>query len=212
MARFGKVRLPVVHQPPPPLEQVRPCVGRFYLVLDHVSERRLDDLPRMVGLLGSPVPERGPEAWATAAIAWCWSICGIVDMDIGFPAPHGEHERTRPVAERPRGVEDLQRPPAQRNPVLTLRLHPRSGNRPHRRPRPSRPTSRAGLLPTGGRQHEKFDASLTAGCGEPDVRTVSMAAATSLWEAPAGASRCRFADRAPAGPGHTGCRCAGPWR
>ena len=34
-------------------------------------------------------------------------------------------------AERPRSVEDLHRPPAQPDPVLAVRLHPRSGDRPH---------------------------------------------------------------------------------
>ena len=45
-------------------------------------------------------------------------------------APHREHEAVA-VAERPRRVEDLQRPAAQRNAVLTLRLHPQGRNRPH---------------------------------------------------------------------------------
>ena len=52
---------PFVHQPTPTLEQIRPRVGRLDLVLDHVSERRLDDLPRVVGLLRRPVPKRGAE-------------------------------------------------------------------------------------------------------------------------------------------------------
>ena len=47
---------PVVHQPPPALKQVRPGVGRLDLVLDHVRQRRLDDLARVIGLLGRPVP------------------------------------------------------------------------------------------------------------------------------------------------------------
>ena len=58
----GEVLGPVVHQPPPALEQVRPRVGRLDLVLNDVGERRLDHLPRMVGLLGRPVPERRAEA------------------------------------------------------------------------------------------------------------------------------------------------------
>ena len=35
--------------------------GGLDLVLDHVSQRRLDDLPRVVGPLRRPVPERRPE-------------------------------------------------------------------------------------------------------------------------------------------------------
>ena len=61
-ASVGEVLRPVIHEPPPTLEQVGTGIGGFNLVLDHVRQRRLDDLPRVVGLLGSPVPERGPEA------------------------------------------------------------------------------------------------------------------------------------------------------
>ncbi len=44
----SEVRRPLVHQQPPSLEQVRARIGRLDLVLDHVSQRRLDDLARMV--------------------------------------------------------------------------------------------------------------------------------------------------------------------
>jgi len=47
----GQVLGPIVHEQPPPLEQVRPRVGRLHLVLHHVRERRLDDLARVVRLL-----------------------------------------------------------------------------------------------------------------------------------------------------------------
>ena len=50
------------HQPPAALEQVRPRVGRVDLVLDHVSQRGLDHLARVVRLLRRPVPERRAEA------------------------------------------------------------------------------------------------------------------------------------------------------
>ena len=46
-----EVLSPIVHEPPP-LEQVRPGVGRFDLVADDVGQRRLDDLARVVRLLG----------------------------------------------------------------------------------------------------------------------------------------------------------------
>ena len=39
----------------------RPRVGGLYLVLDHVRQRRLDDLARVVRLLGRAVPEAGSE-------------------------------------------------------------------------------------------------------------------------------------------------------
>ena len=126
----GKVRGPIVHEPPPPLEQVRPRVRRFDLVLDDMRQRRLDDLPRMVRLLGGPVPERRPEAVRHGCDSMVLEHLGQRRRGDRLPAAHGKHERIA-VAERPRGVENLQRPPAQRDPVLALRLHPRSGNRPH---------------------------------------------------------------------------------
>ena len=57
-----EVLRPVGHELSPPVEQVGPGVGGLDLVLDDVRQRRLDDLTRMVGLLGRPVPERGSEA------------------------------------------------------------------------------------------------------------------------------------------------------
>ena len=42
------------------VDQVRACVGRLDLVPDHVRQRRLDDLPRVVRLLRRPIPEAGP--------------------------------------------------------------------------------------------------------------------------------------------------------
>ena len=53
---------PVVHHQQPPLKQVRPRVRRLHLVLHHMHQRRVDDLPRVVGLLRRPIPERRPEA------------------------------------------------------------------------------------------------------------------------------------------------------
>ena len=44
----GKVCLPVVHQPPPTLEQVRPRVGGLDPVADDVRQRGLDDHQRVV--------------------------------------------------------------------------------------------------------------------------------------------------------------------
>ena len=59
-----EVGCPIVHEPPPPFEQVRPRVGRLHLVLDHVGERGLDDFTWMIRFLGGPIPERRPEAVA----------------------------------------------------------------------------------------------------------------------------------------------------
>ena len=55
---WREIGRPLVHQPPAALEQVRPRVGRLDLVLDHVRQRRLDDLARVVRLLRRPIPER----------------------------------------------------------------------------------------------------------------------------------------------------------
>ena len=57
-----QVAHPVVHQPAPPLEQVRPRVGRLGLVAHHVRQRGLDHLPRVVRTLRGPIPEAGPGA------------------------------------------------------------------------------------------------------------------------------------------------------
>ena len=78
-------------------------------------------------------------------------------------APHREHEATA-VAESPRRVEDLQRPAAQRNAVLPLRLHPHGRHGPHA-------PGRVHLLPSGepdlprpsGREHERLERQLDGG-------------------------------------------------
>ena len=44
-----------------PLEQIRAAIGCLDLVSDAMRERRLDDLPGMIRLLGRPVPKRRPE-------------------------------------------------------------------------------------------------------------------------------------------------------
>ena len=56
-----------------------------------------------------------------------WSILGSVDAEIALPLRIGEHEGIA-LTERPRRVDDLQRPAAQRKTVLALRLHPQGRN------------------------------------------------------------------------------------
>ena len=81
-------------------------------------------------------------------------------MDIGIPAPYGEHQRLA-VAERPRRVEDLQRSAAERDPVFAFRFHP------HGRKSPDA-TGQVHLLPRRqphlagprGRQHQKLERQL----------------------------------------------------
>ena len=58
---LGGVQI-VVHEPPPSLEQVRPRVGRLNFVLDHVRERRFDDLAWVIRAFRRPVPEGRTEA------------------------------------------------------------------------------------------------------------------------------------------------------
>ena len=40
----GEIGRPIVHEPTPTLEQVRPCMRRLHLVGDDVRQRRLDDV------------------------------------------------------------------------------------------------------------------------------------------------------------------------
>ena len=51
------VRGPVVHQDPPPVEQVGAPVGRFHAIAVDVRKRELADLARRVGALRRPVPK-----------------------------------------------------------------------------------------------------------------------------------------------------------
>ena len=53
---------PLLHQPAPALEQVRTPIGCLNLVLHDMRQRSLDDLARMVRLLGHPVSKARPEA------------------------------------------------------------------------------------------------------------------------------------------------------
>ena len=59
-APLAQIVGPVVHQEAAAREQVGPRVGRLDRVSHLVGQRRLDDLARVVGLLGRPVPEAGP--------------------------------------------------------------------------------------------------------------------------------------------------------
>ena len=52
----GQIRCPILHEPTPPLEQVRAPVGGLDLVANDVCKRRLRHLAGVVGLLGGPSP------------------------------------------------------------------------------------------------------------------------------------------------------------
>ena len=83
------------------------------------------------------------------------------------------------ATERPHRLENLDSPPAQRDPVPALRLHPHGRVRPH---------AAGGVDLVPRRQPDlaavntrSSNASLIAGATDVDARTVSMAPATSLW-------------------------------
>ncbi len=160
----GEIGFPVVHQSPPPLEQVRAGIGRLDLVMHDMGQRRLDDLARVVGLLGRPVPEAGPEAMGHGGDPVL--LEDGVERRVGqrLAARAGEHERAVAAAERPRRAEDLQRPPAERDPVLALRLHARGRDGPHAVGRvhlgPQRP---AHLTRAPGREHQELERQLEGG-------------------------------------------------
>ena len=104
-----KLGRPILHEPPPSLEQIRPRVGGLDLVLDHVAERRLNDFTRMNRFLGGPIRERRPEAVRHGGDLVVLEHLREHRRGYRPPAPHREHEPVA-VTERPRGVEDLQRP------------------------------------------------------------------------------------------------------
>ena len=84
LAPASEVRAPVVHQRSPPLEQVRPRIGRLDLVLDHVSQRCLDHLPRVAVSSATQSRNDDRKPCATAGIRWYLSILGSVDGAIGL--------------------------------------------------------------------------------------------------------------------------------
>ena len=88
--RRAEISGPIVHQPQPPLEQVRARIRRLHLVRDHLRQRRLDDLPRVVSLPGSPVAERRAEPMRHGRNPVVWSNLGSVAIDIGFPLRMGK--------------------------------------------------------------------------------------------------------------------------
>ena len=90
----------------------------------------------------------------------------------GSAARAGEHERAVAIAQRPRRAENLHRTPAERDPVLPFRLHPRRRDGPHVVGQvhlgPQRPAVST----------RNSNASLRAGIAR-DPRTAATAAATS---------------------------------
>ena len=126
----GQVAGPVIHEPAPTLEQVRPPVGCLDLAADLVRQGSLRHLARMIGLFGRPVPEARPEAVRHR-------------RDLQLPeqfrqrrvrerlAPNaGKHEPTA-ATDCPRLLQDFQGATAQRDPVLAIPLRARGRDAPH---------------------------------------------------------------------------------
>ena len=197
-----QIALPVVHQPPPTLEQIRARIRPLDVVRHHVRQCRLDDLPRMVGPRGRPV-RNGPRprsrgATASSATSTPRSACHSAS---------GTPDRCRRRASaRPRGSP----PPARRaEPRCSRFAFLRSADIVHTRPATSISShvasrTSADLAAVSTRNS---NASLTGGAAEPDVRSVSTAAATSPWGS---ASRC--VTMSSCGPrtgrcGRKGCLC-----
>ena len=57
LASISQIRLPGIHELTPPVEQVRPGVGRFDSIWDSVGQGRLHHRMGSIGLLSSPVAE-----------------------------------------------------------------------------------------------------------------------------------------------------------
>ncbi len=155
---------PLVHEPPPPLEQVRAGVGRLNLVLHDVGHRRLNYLARMIRLFGRPIPERraeavrdGDDSHGTGASSAASTSRSASRSTWGTAAGAGHRRAPAPHRESPA-------PPAERNTMLSFRLHPRRGDRPHGAGWvdfvPRRQPDLAGPC------RRQYEASLTAGCAD----------------------------------------------
>ena len=175
-----KVLRPVVHQQPPPLEQVRPRIRRLHLVRHHMRQRRLDDLPRMVGPLRRPVPEARPGSRAQQFRSRAVGASSAASTPRLAARSASETPRRRP-------------PPSARAAARISTTSPHSGTRCSRfafiragafvQTRPDTSISSHVASRTSADRAavstRNSNASLTAGAAESDVRTVSTAAATS---------------------------------
>ncbi len=102
----GQVVSPVVHEPAAALEEVRAPIRRLDLVTDHVREGCLDDVARMIRLLGRPIAERRPEAVRHGRdLERCEQSTQMLFHD-WLPVADGEDNRSA-VAEGPGLVEDV---------------------------------------------------------------------------------------------------------
>ena len=128
-----------------------------------MGQRRLDDLARVVRLLGRPIAERRAEAVRYGGDFQRPEQCRQGHVVEPLAARAREHEGV-PVAERPRRVEDRFGVASQRHPVLALRLRPR------RRDGPDvfvgvdlGPLGPAHLPGASRREHQKLERQLDGG-------------------------------------------------
>ena len=85
MDSLFQIGCPLVHQPPSPLKQVRPRIGRLGLVGHRMRKRRLDDLARMVGFHAQSL-KLDLKPCGTAAIFRFCSIRGSRVIEKGGPS------------------------------------------------------------------------------------------------------------------------------
>ena len=87
----SQIARPVLHEPAPPLEQVRAPVRRLHLVLHHMRQRRLDHLARMIRLLRRPRLAVNPFSHDTPP-AGVWRATKVVTAGSGTRRPRrGNH-------------------------------------------------------------------------------------------------------------------------
>ena len=115
------VARPVVHEAASALEQVGAPVGRLDLPADLVCQRGLGHFARMIGLLGRSVPKARPEAVRHGRDLQRLEQFRHRRTPGRLSDDARKHRRVAPN-QRPRLIEDLHGAPAQRDPVLAIRL------------------------------------------------------------------------------------------
>ena len=115
----GQVAGPVIHDPPPTLEQVRAPVGCLDLAADLVRQGSLHHLARMIGLFGAQSRKLDRKPCGTAAAFNSRSSSDSAVFAIGFP----------PTPENTKGAAGVMEGPGERS--------PRSGVRRGRSPSPA---------------------------------------------------------------------------
>ena len=184
---------PVVHEWPPRVEQVAPCIRRFGLVAYDVGERSLHHRPRVIRPLGRPVPERRPEAMRNGSDPQLLEQLREPRIGELLAARAGKDQPGGLGCSRASGqalcrMQDLYRAGAQRYPVLTSRLHPSRRDRPLRSaevdlfpPRPPR------FPRPDRRQHHELEAQLRAGPrrrGVPRINGAGNLPMRKRWHVP----------------------------